>query len=222
MSKKPSSGWLGPILLLLLGSLNILSGAFQLDSIFQGPAIPIEETESPHYHLTPFPIVVHIIVGILFNLLAPFQFAPAVLKKWPRYHKWMGRVLVVSALGVAVTGMWMNENFPVFGGFLKYSGVHLSAIGLILSLALAIRFILRRDVRRHKIWMMRAIALGLGPATQRLIIMPVFFAYGLPSEMAIGLLVWGGYLINLAFVEWLLFREKNKRASKLSTPLVNS
>ena len=219
MSKKPSSGWLGPILLLLLGSLNVLSGAFQLDSIIMGPEIPIEETDSPHYHLTPFPIVLHILAGILFNLLAPFQFAPAVLKKWPRYHRWMGRLLALSALGVAISGMWMNENFPVFGGFLKYSGVHLSAIGLILSLALAIRFIMRKNVRQHRIWMMRAIALGLGPATQRLIIMPVFFAYGLPSELTIGLLVWGGYLINLAFVEWILFKEKNRQASRLRARL---
>lgn len=220
MSKKPSSGWLGPILLLLLGSLNILSGAFQLDSIFQGPDLPIAETESPHYHLTPFPIVIHIIAGILFNLLAPFQFAPSILKKWPQYHRWMGRVLAISALGVAFSGIWMNENFPVFGGFLKYSGVHLSAIGLILSLALSIRFILRRNVRKHRIWMMRAIALGLGPATQRLIILPVFFAYGLPSELAIGLLVWGGYIINLGFVEWVLFKEKNKQASRIQASLV--
>ncbi|MEL6250833.1 MAG: DUF2306 domain-containing protein [Bacteroidota bacterium] len=222
MSKKPSSGWLGPILLLLLGSLNILSGAFQLDSIFQGPDLPIEETESPHYHLTPFPIVVHIITGIIFNLLGPLQFAPAILKKWPQYHKWMGRILALSALGVAFTGMWMNEVFPVFGGFLKYSGVHLSAIGLVLSICLSIRFILRKNVHKHRIWMMRAIALGLGPATQRLIILPVFFAFGLPSELTIGLLVWGGYIINLGFVEWLFFKERNGQSNRIKASPVKS
>lgn len=214
MDNKLISNWLAPVLLLLLGSLNILFGALQLDTIYQGPPEVPDEFSSMHYHTMPIPIVMHIVAGIIFNLLGPLQFAPVIRRKWPKWHRCSGRTWIVLGVIVAGTGLWMNEFYPMFGGFLKYTGVLTHSLGLFIALILALRAILRRNISRHRIWMMRAIAIGLGPATQRLFILPVFFAYGMITEFMAGFVVWFGILLNLGVVESILFRQRQKEVKR--------
>ena len=207
MKIKSTSNWLAPALLLLLGSLNIIFGAMQLGTISQGPPPVPDEFTTLHYFMAPIPIVLHIVSGIFFNLLGPFQFAPALRQRWPKWHRWSGRVWIIAGVLVGLSGLWMNHFFPAYGNFLKYPGIALSSIGLIVSLSLALHAILNRDVRRHRVWMMRGFAIGLGPATQRLFILPVFFIYGSVSDLLIGLVIWFGFVLNLLVVEWILLRE---------------
>lgn len=209
MIAKPLSNWRGPGLLLTLGTLNILFGALQLGNIYQGDAANPDLTNS-HYQDMPIPIVLHIVAGIILNLLGPFQFAPGFRARRPGFHRWSGRLLVLSGVLVGITGLWMNEIFPPFGGMLKYSGILAHSFGILIALFLAMRFILKRDIAKHRIWMMRVVAIGLGPATQRLFVLPVFFITGSINEQLIGLVVWGCLLLNLLVVEWILYRERNK------------
>lgn len=221
MTAKPTSSWLVPALLLLLGALNVASGAFQLGALQQGPptgGVP-DDFGSMHHFETPLPILLHIMSGTLFNLLGPLQFVPAIRRRWPRCHRWSGRLLIVSGFLAALAALWMNQHFPLFGGTLKYAGVVLFSIGLMVSLAVGLRAILGRDVERHRAWMMRAIAIGLGPATQRLLVIPVFVIYGEVNELTIGLVVWFGFLVNLSVVEWILWRERRSGLWQLNTNL---
>lgn len=208
MTRFPFANWLVPLSLLALGGLQVSSGAFQLTLIQQGP--PPEGAESlfvsPHYFQTPFPILVHIVSGIVFSLLAPFQFAIPVRRRWPLWHRWSGRVVFATGILVALSALWMNQYFPVFGGLLKYAGILVFSLGLILSLGQAVRAIVTRDIQRHRAWMMRAMAIGLGGATQRVFLLPVFVINGGLGELTIGLGVWSGFLLNLAVAEWVLRR----------------
>lgn len=210
-SIKPKSNWRVPILLLVLGSLNILFGALQLDTIQRGPPAVPDEFTTMQYFATPIPIVLHIVSGILLNLLSPFQFVPSFRQRWPGWHRWSGRLLILSGFLAALTGLWMNQFFPAYGGVLKYPGIIVNSLGLMVSFSIALRVILVGDVQRHRAWMMRAVAFGLGPATQRLFILPYFLVYGIPSDFLIGFIIWLGFLLNLAVVEWVLWRERSAR-----------
>lgn len=207
MTTKRNSNWRVPLLLLTLGSLNVLFGALQLDTIQQGPPAVPDEFTSVHYFETPIPIVLHIVAGILFNLLGPLQFAPSFRRRWSGWHRWSGRLLILSGLLVGLSGLWMNHFYPAYGGSLKYTGIFVNSLGLMASLGIALRAILAGNVQQHRAWMMRALAFGLGPATQRLFILPYFFIYGMPDDLVIGLVIWGGFLLNLTVVEWVLLRE---------------
>ena len=208
MTTNQSNTWRVPALLLALGSINVLFGALQLDTIQQGPPAVPDEFTALHYLATPIPIVLHIVAGIIFNLLCPFQFVPAFRQRWPGWHRWSGRLLIIAGVLVGLTGLWMNHLFPQYGGVLKYPGIVVNSVGILISLGIALRVILAGDIQRHRIWMMRAVAFGLGPATQRLFILPFFFIYGLPNDLVIGLVIWLGFLLNLAVVEWVLLRER--------------
>jgi uncharacterized membrane protein len=212
MSKKPISNWLVPASLLALGGLQVLSGAFQLTLIGQGPPPDGDANlfASKHYFETPIPIVMHIVCGIVFSLLAPFQFSPSLRLRWPTWHRCSGRLLVVSGVLVAVSALWMNQIFPAFGGILKSAGIIVFSVGLIASLGLALWAILNRRIQRHRAWMMRAMAIGLGGATQRVFLLPVFVINGGLSELTIGLGVWFGFLLNLCVGEWILWRDRSR------------
>ncbi len=194
--------WRTCFLLLLLGMISIALGSLQLSEISQGNA-------QGSYATMPLPVVVHIIFGIVFNLLSPFQFAPNIRTNYPKFHRYSGRLLVVSAIPVVFSALWMNQYFPSYGGTLKYTGIIAYCIVLLGSLFLAIKYVMRKDIQNHRLWMMRAMAAALGPATQRLIIIPVVLIFGeeVVTDRVIGLLIWSGLLINLAFVEYLRFRE---------------
>ena len=62
-------------------------------------------------------------------------------------------------------------------------------------------------------------AIGLGPATQRLFVIPVFVIHGEVNDLMIGLVVWFGFLLNLSVVEWILLRERRGRPGLVNASL---
>jgi len=80
-----------------------------------------------------------------------------------------------------------------------------------LSIALAVRAIMRRRFAEHGAWMMRAYALGMGAGTQVLTHLPWIVATGtLPTGYIRDTAMAAGWLINLLFVEWLLYRQRSR------------
>ena len=132
----------------------------------------------------------------------------------------MGRILVPLGLSAALSGLWLTLFFPR----LHHTGVLLAAIRLtfgsamVASLVIAFVAIRRREILRHRRWMIRAYALGLGVATQ------IFtLGFGEPifgeGEISTALLIGLGWVINLAVAEWAI-RRKLRRPPAPSRGLV--
>ncbi len=77
-----------------------------------------------------------------------------------------------------------------------------------LCLSLGLAAVLRRDIARHRAWMMRGYALGLGAGTQVLTHLPWFLFPSIQGELARTLFMAAGWGINLAVAEWLIARER--------------
>lgn len=194
--------WRGPSGLLLLGLVSISLGALQTLGLIT--ATPENPGQTPAQYLeTPTPILIHILAGILLNLLAPLQFASVIRMRWPQFHRITGRVLVVCVLLVGITSLWMNEFYPAFGGIAKYLGVTMTAVVLVGGLAWALAAIRQGQVHQHRLGMMFMTAAALSPATQRLIMIPTFTLLGEVSDWMIGAVIWFGLLFNLTVVLWI-------------------
>ena len=63
---------------------------------------------------------------------------------------------------------------------------------------------LRRDFARHRAWMMRGYAIGLGAGTQVWTLVPWLLAFGVPGEFTRAMLMAAGWVINLVVAEWVI------------------
>ncbi|SMF00397.1 Predicted membrane protein [Alteromonadaceae bacterium Bs31] len=200
--------YVAPALLFLLGTITVAFGALQMSLLQQGDVGAQSEMASAHYFSMPIPIIVHIIAGSLFNLLVPLQFVAPLRARFPRVHRYLGGCLALCALAFGLSALWMNGVYPQYGGAAKFWGIIAHCCVLLGSLALALMAIRKKQVARHRAWMMRMTAAALSPATQRLFFIPAVVVFGenIVTDVVIGGVIWFGLIVNLVFVEWWLFR----------------
>src|SRR4051812_27599788 len=161
MSSDSKSTWLRPAGLLSLCAIPITAGAVRLVRLANGGPIGPDDA---HFFVTPGPVVLHISCVTVFCLLGAFQFAPEFRQRRPSWHRRAGRLLVPSGIAAALSGLWMTQFYPSTqgDGALLCGMRWLVGVGLLGSLALGVTAILRRDVPRHRAWMTRGYALGIG------------------------------------------------------------
>lgn len=158
--------------------------------------------------------LVHIIPGLLFMVLGPLQFSRALRARRPGWHRWAGRVYLVCALVVGVSALAMSLGMPAIGGAPQAVATTLFGVWFLYALGRAYRHILRREVARHREWMLRAFAVGLAVATIRPII-GLFFATsrlsGLTAAQFFGVAFWVGFVLHVVAAELWIRRTRPQR-----------
>ena len=197
--------WLFVAIVVLSAVIRIWTTGAALVS--SGPPLAAEDAA---YVAHPLASALHLFPGLGFACLGPLQFAAGLRARRPSLHRLIGRVFVLAGVVIAGTGVFMNVMFPPVGGALKSSAIYAMALTLLVSLACAMSAIWRRDVPRHRAYMVRAFAAGTSVATQRLFFLPLFVLRGMPDGLTIGVGMWGGLLINLAVAEVWVLRRRSK------------
>ncbi|WP_211592437.1 DUF2306 domain-containing protein [Microbispora sp. H10836] len=199
------TGWLVPAALIALSAVPVIAGAARLGQLTGGG--PITQ-DSARYFATPAPVVAHIITVTVFSLVGALQFAPGLRRRRPAWHRAAGRLVVPSGLVSAFSGLWMTLFYPALqNDSALLVGLRL-AFGtlMIVSLVLGFAAIRRRDVTRHRAWMTRGYAIGMGAGTQLLTVGPWMALAGEPGPLPRALLMGTGWAINLAVAEWAIRR----------------
>ncbi|MER7506532.1 DUF2306 domain-containing protein [Nonomuraea pusilla] len=198
-------GWLVPAGLVLLSVVPMIAGAARVAELTGGaPVTP----GNARFFASPAPVLVHIASVAVYCLVGAFQFAPGLRRRRLGLHRAAGRLLVPFGLAAALSGLWMTAFYPrpptddvLVTGFRFVFGA-----AMVACLVLGFAAIRRRDVARHRAWMARGYAIGLGAGTQVLTHLPWVLAGGLPSGTVRALLMLAGWVINLVVVEWALRR----------------
>jgi hypothetical protein len=212
-----SAGWLAPLGLLLLGLLPVIAGAFRLEQLSGiSDAMPANARFAP----MPLPVVLHIVSATAFALLGPLQFAAGFRRRWPAWHRVAGRVLVGCGLLVGLTGLWMTLFYapPDNSGLLLFASRIVFGSAMVVSIVIGLAVILRRNVPSHRAWMARGYAIGLGAATQMLVLMVAGIVAGAPNEFTHDLLMALSWVINLAVAEWAIRRRRAPHRRTVSAP----
>ncbi len=216
-SRKRSWVWL-VIGLILLSAIPLTAGAFRLKELSSGAEIT---AENARFFASPLPVVLHIICASVYALLGAFQFVSRLWQRGIGWHKWVGRLLLVpSGLIVALSGLWMTLFYPGTnstagaGALLLYVFRLLFGLGMLFSIILGFISIRRGDMIRHRAWMIRGYAIGLGAGTQALTLMVGALVLGTPNELEHALLMGAAWVINLAVAEWAIRRRPGSRARK--------
>jgi uncharacterized membrane protein len=169
------------------------------------PAASLDAGFARHGALT----LVHILPGALFLVLTPLQFLPRIREKRRPVHRWLGRVLVISGLIIGTTSLVMSYKMNI-GGPNETAATTLFGILFLFCLIKAYLHIGRTEVARHREWMIRAYAIGLGVATTRPLV-GMFFAFRkLTPHEFFGIAFWLGFTITfLAAEAWIDYTRQN-------------
>jgi uncharacterized membrane protein len=209
--RKGTAEWLLIVGLLFLSLIPIAGGARRMTQLNGGAAIT---PDNARFFASPLPVTVHIVSASVYAILGAFQFANSLRRRWPVWHRWAGRLLVICGLLVGLSGMWMVLFYthPVGDGDFLSAQRLVFGLGMIVSIVLAYTTIRRGKVKQHRVWMMRAYAIGLGAGTQALVLMIGEMVAGKPGELSRALLMGAGWVINLAVVEWAIRRRRTQPA----------
>src|SRR6201998_3495663 len=212
--------WFAVVFLVLIGIAAVARRSLVLlwPQRFGGgnsnPAAALDARFARHAGLT----FLHILPGALFLTLAPFQFAQSFRQRHLQFHRWSGRVLLVCGLITAASALIMSFKMNT-GGPNETAATTLFAIVFLICLTKAYLYIRRKNVVRHREWMIRAYGVGLGVDTTRPIV-GMFFAFRrLGPHEFFGIAFWLGFTITfLAAEAWVDYtRQQRFVASRADT-----
>lgn len=145
----------------------------------------------------------HIIGGPLALALAPIQLSETLRRRYTRLHRISG---YVYGLAILLAGLGSLVMLPHFRGALS-SAIGFALLGLlwITFTAQGIWFAIRKNIPEHRRFMLRSVALTFAAVTLRLMMMPLM-ASGWSSTETYLITAWASWMINLAFVEFVLLK----------------
>jgi len=159
----------------------------------------------------------HIIPGSVFLALAPLQFVRGLRENHPSLHRWSGRALLLTALPTGLTGMLLQLRSP-YGGALALSSILVAGSLFLGAAVVAYQAIRRRDRERHREWMIRMLAVGLGVGTVRVIAAPLILLTGQRPLELMGVAFWLGFALPVAAAEWWIRSTRSlPKAARIET-----
>ncbi|HLZ82947.1 MAG TPA: DUF2306 domain-containing protein [Caulobacteraceae bacterium] len=105
---------------------------------------------------------VHALLAAVIAFGGALQLVPRIRRRAIIVHRWNGRLFMLTALGVAFSGLyliWVRGSSPTFLGALATS---LNGFLIIACVALAWRAALGRDIAAHRRWALRAYLVANG------------------------------------------------------------
>ena len=108
-------------------------------------------------------LVGHIIFATVISVAGAFQLIPGVRNRFPVFHRWNGRLFLLAAFIQGVTGLYLTlSGRKLVGDLSQQIAVRLSAVLILLSAAMALRYALIRDFPTHRRWALRLFIVSSG------------------------------------------------------------
>ena len=213
-TKSDRAQWIAPAGLILLSLIPVLAGAVRLTELTGGA---VATPQNARFLDSPAPVVTHIVSVTLYSLLGAFQFVPRLRRRRAGWHRLAGRILIPAGLLAALSGRWMAVFYPHpagDGAILMVLRLTFGA-GMVASIGLGVRSIVRRDFIRHSVWMTRAYAIGVGAGTQALVLIPQSIFFNSTDELSRAVFMGAAWVINLAAAEYLIRRRARPGSTQL-------
>lgn len=142
--------------------------------------------------------VTHATASALALMLGALQLPAVPRRRWPRLHRWTGRLYAAACALGALSALWIAPD--VEGGRVAAFGFSALALAWLAATAQGWRHALGRRFDLHRRWMLRSYALTAAAISLRLQLV-VFEAFGLDYAQVSAVLSLSCWLPNLAAVE---------------------
>lgn len=166
-------------LALFLAFLTAIPILNSLVLAFQIPSGTYAE-DSAHLAVAPISLFVHVLAGVAFGITGPVQFVRALRNRFGALHRVLGRIFVLSGAiigfsGLSILAQVTSQRTPIVD-----IARGLFGLALLIALAMAMVAIRNRDFLRHRAWVIRSYAIGMGLGTVALVFIPLYIVTGQP------------------------------------------
>ncbi|MBW4656930.1 MAG: DUF2306 domain-containing protein [Kaiparowitsia implicata GSE-PSE-MK54-09C] len=178
-------------------------------ALVQVVQIPLGTLPEDSLRLTIAPVwhFMHVLGGATFGILGPIQFGRVLVYRYGRLHRVMGRVFVAAGAMISLSSLSLLWHFPETYSVPMNSGRLLFGIGLGLALAIAMHAIRKGDFTRHRNWMIRAYAIGMGATAVTMVFFPIYVITGEPpTGLVADIIFLGSWAACVVFAEGLVRR----------------
>jgi uncharacterized membrane protein len=201
--------------------LGVVVGFLALVGTGASATFYLREPANPGFLGFPTIVALHVVLGALYLVFAPFQFVKRIRSRHLGYHRRMGRVLVAVGLVVGVTALFIGLVIP-FSGWAER--VLIGLFGSLFLFALGKGFVHIRAgrVALHREWMIRAFAIALAIATQRVVFIPSLFVVGDPTDgqiVTLSLAAWSAALVVHSSLAEVWIRLTRNRGVPTASPM---
>ena len=186
---------------MVLRRIGILAG---LGKWLISPRFPFDSGLSNHPALT----IIHIVPGLAFILLGPFQFRLVS----PPLRKISLSIFIVASYIVALSALVMPFIVLPLGGLNEAVASSFFALYFLVSLSRSLHFTRIKQIKSSREWLLRAYAVGLAIATVRPIMALSFAFFKLTPQTFLGTAFWIGFSLHAIVAEaWIQSTDSEKR-----------
>jgi tetratricopeptide (TPR) repeat protein len=164
-----------------------------------------------------FAVAMHVTSAAVIMLAGALQLAPGIRNRFPSFHRWNGRIYMLTAVTLSIAGLYMTWIRGSIGDLSQRIGGSLGAVAIWLCAGMALRYAMARDFKTHRRWALRLFLVASSAWFYRIVFFlavaifkgpfgfdPVTFTGPFPSIMS-----FAQYLFPLAILE-LYFRAQDR------------
>lgn len=172
---------------------------------------------TPHWYdfrQIPLTRAAHMGPGLIWMLFAPLQLVPAIRRRFPAFHRWVGRIAISMTLILIPSGLVFAARHPFAGAFQELVPIVFYTVLYVVSVGLGLKNAWQRNYARHREWMLRAFAIGIGISSVRLWFLLFLHTTGMPAQQFFPTAFWVAFAVNLVIVEvWINVTRESARSA---------
>jgi uncharacterized membrane protein len=100
-------------------------------------------------------VAMHLISAPIVILAGMLQLVPQIRNRFPVFHRWNGRLYIVTAFTISLAGLYMMFIRSSVGDLAQHLGSILMAALIMLCAVMALRYAMARDFKTHRRWALR-------------------------------------------------------------------
>ncbi|MCU1303186.1 MAG: hypothetical protein JWQ87_3470 [Candidatus Sulfotelmatobacter sp.] len=122
---------------------------------FHGWSKHITHGHIPGDTMGNFAVGMHLFSAVVIILAGVLQLVPQIRNRFPVFHRWNGRLYVVTAFTISIAGLYMMWIRGSVGDLSQNLGTSLMAVLIMLCAGMVLRYAMARDFRTHRRWALR-------------------------------------------------------------------
>jgi|SRR5580704_13768899 uncharacterized membrane protein len=109
----------------------------------------------PGFSMGNTAVIMHVASAAIVMLAGAAQLVPQIRSRFPVFHRWNGRIYILTAVTLSVAGLYMTWIRGSVGDLSIHLGSTVNAVLIWLCGGMALRYALARDFRTHRRWALR-------------------------------------------------------------------